>query len=364
MPNKKVLAAAIVTAVILGLALTSIVYLRNPPQAANTLAWRYDINFAYHEDGPMAGQWLVDSARVTVTNHMQTNITMPWVTVKLQDATFSDTSSHSFDELIGNYTPTSGFNPPYNIVAPPEFSMWADTNSSMWPTFAKQPLSLNLEVDYFVVEFKQVKSDHLLLEPRQGYVTPSGFSRFEKSGEGLGCYSTGFKGSIFPDTYVEWDTVQRGTLEVDSRMKLGESPFPTGSFAAPGFAIFVKAAYWHPQPELPEDSLGFGGSINQTQPPQIIEPLRFVSRVMVYGQGEGQLSYEYFTRAVTANPDHWYDLRIIIKGDKHFFFVDGQQISSIVAHVDYGKRTAFGVFMGSYSYGCFGNWYVKSSDQT
>ncbi len=363
--SKKVVATVILAIVAVGA--TSFLFLSRPSSVREPLEWSYNVDFVYHEDGVTADVWTIESARVTVVNHMQTNATIPWVVLRVQETTFSDGTSERLDKQIGNYSMVSSFNPPYNATAIPGFPLWADTTASAWPSFGEQPISLSLLVNYFVVELKQVKSSQLLVASRGGNLTPNGAGGFGKSGQGVGCYSTGFKGSIFPHTYVEWDAVHNATMEVVSTIKLGAFPFPTGSFAAPGFAIFMKSAYWYPQPELPEDSLGLGGTINQTQPPQIIEPFRWNSRVILYGQGgeisyyPSTLSYSYITKPVNIDPELWYNLKIVVKGDQHLFFVHEQQIATIVAHVDYGRKTAFGVFMDGYSYACFGNWYVNSS---
>jgi len=224
---------------------------------------------------------------------------------------------------------------------------------------------MTLLVNYYVEELRKVESTLLIVAPREGYLTPNGAGELNKTGEGVGCYGTGFKGSIFPYTYLDWNAVHDSTIEVGSTIKLGDQP--KTDYFAPGFAIWMKAAYWYPQPELPEDSLGLSGLFNQTQPSQVIEPFRWSARVWLYGQGgnasyyASTLSYSYVTKPVNVDPQRWYNLKIIVKGDQHFFFVDGDQIAALIAHVDYGKRTAFGAFMDSYSYACFGDWYAKSA---
>jgi hypothetical protein len=262
------------------------------------------------------------------------------------------------DKQIGTYPMVSGFNPPYNSTAMPGFSLWVvNTNASAWPTFAQQPISLSLQLNYTVVELAKTESILLTVAPRPGFMTPNGPASVSKLGEGIGCYGTGFKGSIFPDTYFEWDAVHNSTIDVGSMIRLSEPP--NVSYFAPNFAIFVKAAHWYPQPELPQDSLGLFGVFNQLQPSQITTPLTWGAEVRLYGIS-GEISYSYIIEPTTPIvPQNWYNLRIVVKGDQHLFFVNGQKIATIIAHADYGQRTAFGVMMGGYSYACFGNWYVK-----
>lgn len=363
--RKKVLAAFVLILVIGAIAAASIVYLRQTSHLQLAFEWSYNVDFVYHEDGVTPDVWTIESARVTVVNRMQTSVTIPWVTLEIKEITFPDGKSERLDEQTGNYSMVSGFNPPYNATAMPGFPLWTDTNTSAWPSFSQQPISLTLLVNYFIVELRKVESTLLIVAPREGYLTPNGAGALNKTGEGIGCHGTGFKGSIFPYTYLEWDAVHNSTLEVGSTIKLAE-PSAMGFFT-PGFAIWMKAAYWYPQPELPEDSLGLSGAFNQTQPSQVIEPFRWRARVLLYGQGgnasyyPSTLSYSYVTKPVNVDPQRWYNVKIVVTGDQHLFFVNGDQIAELIAHVDYGKRTSFGVFMDSYSYACFDKWYVKSA---
>lgn len=362
--RRTVLAAFIVVLAIAAVAVASLIFFQ-PSYVQQPLQWSYNVDFVYHEDGVAADIWTVESARVTVVNHMQTNVTIPWVTLEVKDTTFPDGRSQRLDKQTGNYSMVSGFNPPYNATAMAGFPLWTDTNASAWPAFSQQPISLTLLVNYFIVELRKVESTLLIVAPLEGYLTPNGTGGLSKTGEGVGCYGTGFKGSIFPNTYLEWDAIHNSTIEVGSRIKLGEQP--TMDYFAPGFAIWMKAAYWYPQPELPEDSLGLSGVFNQTRPSQITKPFTWSARVLLYGRGgnisyyPSTLSYSYVTRPINVDPRRWYNLKIVVRGDQHLFFVDGEQIAELIAHVDYGKRTSFGVFMDGYSYACFGNWYVKSA---
>jgi hypothetical protein len=363
--RKKVLASFVLILVIGAIAAASIVYLLQTSPVRPPFEWSYNVDFVYHEDGVSAHVWTVESARVTVVNRMQTNVTIPWVIVEIQESTFPDGKSEQLDRQIGNYSMVNGFNPPHNASAMPGSPLWTDTNISAWPVFSQQPISLTLVVNYLVVELRKVESTLLIVAPREGYLTPNGAGDFSKTVEGLGCYGTGFKGSIFPHTYLEWDAVHNSTMEVGSTIKLGEPP--STDYFTPSFAIWMKSAYWYPQPELPDDSLGLSGAFNQTRPSQVIEPFRWGARVLLYGQGgnasyyPSTLSYSYVTKPANVDPQRGYNLKIVVKGDQHLFFVDGDQIAALIAHVDYGKRTAFGVFMDGYSYACFGNWYVKSA---
>jgi len=81
----------------------------------------------------------------------------------------------------------------------------------------------------------KVESTLLIVDPLEGYFTPNGIGGLSKTGEGVGCYGTGFKGSIFPYTYLEWDAIHNSTIEIGSTIKLGEQP---------------TMDYFAPQPDL------------------------------------------------------------------------------------------------------------------
>ena len=177
----------------------------------------------------------------------------------------------------------------------------------------------------------------------------------EKKGQGIGCFFTSEKGSDFPRTLVEWDVRPGDIAEVGMMIKLGESPLPANMSTS--FGIFVKNSYPYPSPELPEDDLRLFGTASSAQ---------WVSLVVIWGTND-TVTYETDTKSVTLDPQHWYQLKIVIEVERHSFFVDGNQVASIIVQPPksappptYGKGTAFGVTLGPYSHGCFGDYYVES----
>jgi len=186
-----------------------------------------------------------------------------------------------------------------------------------------------------------------------GLLTSIQVTKFQKDGTSMGCFFTSSKGSSFPRTLVEWDVLSGDTVEVSMMIKLGESPLPPNMSTS--FGIFVKNAYPYPSAELPEDDLRLFGTVRSAQ---------WIARVAILGT-DGTETFENDTSPAPLDPQHWYELRIVIEGFHHSFYVNGSQIASITlpdslhpSH--YGRRTAFGVTMGPLSHGCFGDYHVRS----
>jgi len=106
--RKNVLAAFVLILVIGAIATVSIVYLRQTPHVRQPFEWSYNVDYVYHEDGLTPDVWTVDSARVTVVNRMQTNVTIPWVASEVKDVAFPDGKSERLDRQTGNYSMVSG----------------------------------------------------------------------------------------------------------------------------------------------------------------------------------------------------------------------------------------------------------------
>jgi hypothetical protein len=174
-------------------------------------------------------------------------------------------------------------------------------------------------------------------------------------GTSIGCFATGTKGSDFPRTLIEWDVKHGSSLDVGIMIKLGENPYFPYIYRGVGFSVFLKNAGAYPQPEVPEDFFALFG-LNLTSVMWVARVTPNESVAPEWPPPNGPLLKS--TRSFAVDPDHWYTIRILIQGDTHTFYVDGQAIATITAHTEYSRRTSFGVSPSNYA--CFGDYYVKS----
>lgn len=181
-------------------------------------------------------------------------------------------------------------------------------------------------------------------------------SNYYFQGRGIGCFATGTKGSDFPKTLIEWDVKPRSRIDVGIMLKLGQNPYYPYTYPSFSLGVFIKNAAAYPQPELPEDFIFLFGNVSSAQWITRVTPNASV--VPEFPPASSNLLKS--TPAFAVDPQYWYSLKILIEGDRHAFFVDGQEIATITAHTEYSKRTAFGVTLASLSYACFGDYYVKS----
>jgi hypothetical protein len=195
-----------------------------------------------------------------------------------------------------------------------------------------------------------------------GYYAYWSTGNYHFQGKGIGCAATGTKGSDFPKTLIEWNVRPGSAIDVGIMLKLGENPYYPYSYPnQPHYSgFFIKNAGAYPEAEVPEDAfglsgMGLSGNLTFARWDVRVWPNDSISLL-----GGWPPSLVRSTAPFAVLPGHWYSLRILIEGDRHTFYVDGQEIATITAHSEYSKRTAFGVMLADLSYACFGDYYVKS----